>query len=79
MSKPMTFQKLATKVLDMKITIAKRCGKSSSSYKFKKDKGEAKKSSKPSKVSTKKAMVASTKEPTQIEGKARLDEKKGSS
>jgi len=50
MSKPRTFQQLATKAHDMKMTIANRHGKSSSSYEFKKDKGETKKSSKPSKA-----------------------------
>ena len=53
MSKPRTFQELATKAHDMEMTIANRRGKSSSSYEIKKDKGETKKSSKPSKASTK--------------------------
>jgi len=63
MSKPRTSQELATKAHNMEMTIANRCGKSSSSYEFKKDKGETKKSSKPSKASTKKTMVTSAEEP----------------
>jgi len=54
MSKLRTFQELATKVYDMEMMIANHRGKLSSSYEFKKDKGETKKSSKPSKASTKK-------------------------
>jgi len=44
MSKPRTFQELATKVHDMEMTIANRRSKPPSSYEFKKDKGEIKKS-----------------------------------
>jgi len=53
------FQELATKAHDMKMTIANCRSKSYASYEFKKDKGETKKSSKPSKVSTKETMVTS--------------------
>jgi len=53
MSKPRIFQELATKVHDMEMMIVNRHGKSSISSKFKNDKGETKKSSKPSKASTK--------------------------
>jgi len=63
MSKLRTFQELATKAHDMKMTIANRRGQSSSSYEFKKDKGETKKSSKPSKASTKETLVTSAEEP----------------
>ena len=53
MSKPMTFQELATKAHDMEMMIANRRRKSSSSYEFKKDKGYSKKSSKSPKASMK--------------------------
>ena len=76
MSKPRTFQELATKAHDMEMTID---GKSSSSYEIKKDKGEAKKSSKPSKASMKETMVTSVEGPVPISRKPRLEEKKGSS
>ena len=66
MSKPRTFQELATKAHDMEMTIANRRGRSATSYEFKKDKGETNKSTKPSKVPTKESMVTSTKEPVQI-------------
>ena len=61
------------------MTIANCRSKSSSSYEFKKDKGETKKSSKPSKASTKETMVTSTEELVRISGKPRMEEKKGSS
>ena len=57
MSKPRTFQELATKAHDMEMTIANRRSKLSSSYEFKKDKGEIKKSSKPSKAPAKESMA----------------------
>jgi len=63
----------------MEMTIANRHGESSSSQEIKKDKGETKKSSKPSKASMKETMVTSTEGPVQISGKPRLEEKKGSS
>jgi len=69
MSKPRAFQELATKVHDMKIAIAKCCGKSSSSYNFKKHKRETKKSLKHSKESTKETMVTFVEEPVWISGK----------
>jgi len=50
MSKLRTFQELTTKAHDMEMTIANHHGKSPSSYEFKKDKGETKKNSKPSKA-----------------------------
>jgi len=43
----------------MEMTITNRRGKSSSYYKFKKPKGETKRSSKPSKASTKETMTTS--------------------
>ena len=58
-----TFQELAAKAHHMEMTIGNRRSKSSSSYEFKKDKGETKKSSKPSKASTKETMVTSAREP----------------
>ena len=66
MSKPRTFQELATKAHDMEMTIANRRGKSSSSCEFKKDKDETKKSSKPSKASTKETMTTSVEKPVRI-------------
>jgi len=45
MSEPRTFHKLATKAHDKEMMIANRRGKSSTSYEFKKNKGEIKKSS----------------------------------
>ena len=68
MSKPRTFQELATKAHDMEMTIANHHRKSSSSYEFKKDKGETKKSSKRSKASTKETMATSIEEPVRISG-----------
>ena len=40
MSKPRTFQELATKAHDIEMTIANHRGKSPSSYEIKKDKGD---------------------------------------
>ena len=48
---------------DMEMTIANHHSKSSSSYEFKKDKGETKKSSKSSKASTKETMTTSIEKP----------------
>ena len=79
MSKPRNFQELANKAHDVEMKIANRRGKSSSSYEFKKDKNETKKSSKPSKALTKETRVTSAEEPVRISGKPRLEEKKGSS
>ena len=79
MSKPRTFQELATTAHDMEMTIANYRGKSSSSYEIKKDKVETKKSSKSSKASMKETMVTSTEGPVRISGKLRLEEKKGTS
>jgi len=62
----------------MEMMIANHHGKSSSSYEFKKDNGETKKSSKPSKVLTKESMATSTEEPVGNSGKPMLEEKKGS-
>jgi len=79
MSKPRTFQELATKVHDIEMKIANRRCKSAISYEFKKDKGETKKSSKPSKAPIKESMASSAEEPIWILGKSRPEEKKGSS
>ena len=70
MSKPRTFQGLATKAHDMEMRIANRRGKSSSPYEFKKDKGETKKHSKPSKASTKETMTTSVQKPVRISRKS---------
>jgi len=79
MNKPRTFQELATKAHDMEMTIANHHGKSSSSYEFEKDKGETKKSSKPSKASTKETTATSIEKLVRISGKSKPKEKKGSS
>jgi len=63
----------------MEMIIPNRCDKSSSSYEFKKDKGQTKKSSKPSKASTKDTMTTSIEKLVRILGKSRSEEKKGSS
>ena len=77
MSKPRTFQELATKAHDMEMTIANRRNKPSSSYEFKKDKGEIKKNSKPSKAPAKESMATSIEEPVRISRKSSPEEKKG--
>jgi len=66
MSKPKTFQELATKAHDMEMMIANHQRKSSSSYEFKKDIGDSKKSYKPPKSSTKETMTISTGKPVRL-------------
>jgi len=63
MSKLRTFQELASKTQEMETMIANRDGMSSSTYKFKKDKGNSKKTSKSLKALTNEAMIVSIKEP----------------
>jgi len=63
MSKPRTFQELASKAHDTEMTIANYHGKSPSSYEFKKDKSETKKIFTPSKALTKVTMKTSTRGP----------------
>ena len=65
----MTFQELAAKAYKMEMTIANRRGKSATSYEFKKDKAETKKSSKPSKAPTKESIATFAEEPIRILGK----------
>jgi len=79
MSKPRTFQELAAKVHDMEMTIANHRSKPSSSYEFKKDKGEIKKNLKPAKEPAKESMATSIEEPVKIAGKCRPKENKGAS
>jgi len=74
----MTFQELATKAHDLEMTITNHHGKSSSSYEFKIDKSDFKKSSKPPKASTNEAMTVSTREPVRLLGKSKSLEKKAS-
>jgi len=62
----------------MEMMIANCCGKLSSTYEFKKDKGDSKRSSKPSKTSTKEDMTISTGEPMRILKKSMLEGKKTS-
>jgi len=78
MSKPRTFQELATNAYDMEMMIANRHSKPSSLYEFKKDKGDSKKSSKLPKASMKETMTISTEEPVRISGKSRPEGKKTS-
>ena len=62
-SKPRTFQELATKAHDMEMAISNHRCKSSSSYEFKKKKGETKKSYKSSEASTEETMATFVEEP----------------
>jgi len=64
---------------DMEMMIPNRRGKSSSSYEFKKDKGETKKSSNSYKASTKETMTTFVQKPVRIPGKSKPEENKGSS
>jgi len=75
MSKPSTFQELATKAHDMEMTISNCRGKASSAFKTRKDKGDFKKNSKSSKSLTNESMLVSTGELIQILGKPRVEEK----
>jgi len=59
MSKPRTFQELATKAHDMKVIVANRLGTSFIFAKSKKDKADFKRNVKCSKNSTKEAMSIS--------------------
>ena len=61
------------------MTTANRHSNSSTYYEFKKDKGETKKSSKPSKALTKESVATFAEEPLHVSGKSTLKEKKGSS
>jgi len=76
MSRPRTFQELATKAYDVEMTIASRRAKSSSSSDTRKDTGEFKKNPKSTKSSNKKSMVVSTGEPVQISEKPKYENKK---
>lgn len=76
MSKPRTFQELATKAHDMKVTVANRRGNSSYPTELKKDKVEFKENVKFSKSTTEEAMSTSTSQPIRITGKPRLEDKK---
>lgn len=76
MSKPRTLKELTIKAHDMKMPITNHRGKPSTSCKFKKDKGEIKKSSKPSKASAKESIATSIEEPIQISRKYMPGEKK---
>jgi len=62
----------------MEMMIANHRSKTSSSYGFKKDKGNSKKSSKPPKASMKETMTIFTEEPMGISGKSRPKGKKAS-
>jgi len=60
----------------MEMVIANHYDKSFSTYEFKNDKGDFKKSYKPPKDSTKEGLIVSTREPVRILGKPRLQGKK---
>ena len=78
MSKPRIFEELAMKAHDMEMMIANCHSKSSSSYEFKKDRGNSKESSKPPKALMMETMAICTEEPMRISGKSRLEGKKTS-
>jgi len=69
MSKPWTFQELATRAHDMVVTIANRRNSSFSVAELKKDRAEFKKNVKFSKNSTKETMTISKAEPFRIKGR----------
>jgi len=73
MSKPRTFQELATKAHDIEMTIASCRSKPSSLSDSRKDKGEFKKNPK---SSNKESMAASVGEPVRIFGKPKYENKK---
>jgi len=75
MSKPRTFQELATKAHDMEMTIAHRRVKTSPTFEARKEKGDLKKTFKSSKSSMKESMSVTTGGPIRISGKQRAEEK----
>jgi len=75
MSKPRTFQELATKAHDMEVTIANRHGVSFNIVESKRDSTEVKKNVKFSKNLTKEMMLVSKAEPVRITGKPNLEER----
>ena len=79
MSKPRTFQELATKAHDMEVTIASRRTNSFYSTESKRDKVEFDKNVNFSKGMTKEAMSTSTSQPIRILEKPKLGGKKSSS
>ena len=72
MSKPRTFQALAT---DMEMTITNRHGKASPTFEARKEKGDLKKNFKSSKGSTKESITVTMSELIRISGKQRVEEK----
>ena len=77
MSKPQTFQELATKAHDMGVTIASRHDSSLSFAETKRDRAKVKKNVRFSKNSTKEMMTATKAEPICITGKPNLEERRG--
>ena len=75
MSKPRTFQELATKVHDMGMTIANCRGKASPTFEARKEKGDLKKNVKSSKSSTKESMSVTTSKLFRISRKQGAEEK----
>ena len=79
MSKPRTFQELATKTHDMEVTIASRYAHSFYSTESKRDKVEFEKNVNFSKGTTKEAMSISISQPIPIMEKPKLGGKKSTS
>jgi len=75
MSRPRTFQELATKKHDMEMMIANHYGKASPTFEARKDKCDLKKNSKYPNSLTKESMSVTTTELIQISEKSRAEEK----
>ena len=74
MSKPRTFQELATKANDMEMTIPDRHRKASPTFEARKEKGDLKETFKSSKSSTKESMSVTMNKVIRILGKQRVEQ-----